>query len=84
MSTISFSAAERELITAKLLAYFETELDHEIGRFDAEFLLDFLTKEIGPYYYNRGLYDAQAALMKRIDDVKEAVFSLEQPTEFQR
>jgi uncharacterized protein (DUF2164 family) len=84
MSTITFTPAERELITTKLLTYFESELDHEIGRFDAEFLLDFLTRELGPYYYNRGLYDAQAALMKRIDDVKEAIYALEQPTEFKK
>ncbi len=26
-------------------------------------MLDFLTRELGPYCYNRGLYDAQTALM---------------------
>jgi uncharacterized protein (DUF2164 family) len=42
--------------------------------------VDFFTKEIGAFYYNRGLYDAQAALEKRLDDVRESILSLEKPT----
>jgi uncharacterized protein (DUF2164 family) len=57
--------------------YLSTELGVELGRFDVEFLVDFFTKEIGAFYYNRGLYDAQAALEKRLDDVRESIMSLE-------
>jgi uncharacterized protein (DUF2164 family) len=57
--------------------YLSTELGVELGRFDVEFLVDFFTKEIGAFYYNRGLYDAQAALDKRLDDVRESIMSLE-------
>jgi uncharacterized protein (DUF2164 family) len=60
--------------------YLSTELGVELGRFDVEFLVDFFTKEIGAFYYNRGLYDAQAALEKRLDDVRESILSLEKPT----
>jgi uncharacterized protein (DUF2164 family) len=60
--------------------YLSTELGVELGRFDVEFLVDFFTKEIGAFYYNRGLYDAQAALEKRLDDVRESIMSLEKHT----
>ncbi len=82
MTVIEFSNEERAILVQKITAYVATELGQEIGDFDAGFLLDFVTKEIGPYYYNRGLYDAQALLSKRIDEVGEAIIDLEKPTEF--
>lgn len=81
MADIKFSKEEKDEITKKIYIYFQEELDQELGRFDAEFLLDFFTKEIGPYFYNRGLYDAQAILAKRADDLAEAILALEKPTQ---
>ena len=43
-----------------------------------------MSQELGAYFYNRGLYDAQAVLASRIDDVQDSIFQLEQKTEFQR
>jgi len=40
-------------------------------------LLDFLSREIGPFFYNRGLYDAQAVLVKKADEIGEAILGLE-------
>jgi uncharacterized protein (DUF2164 family) len=81
---IKFSSAEKDVIVRKIKLYFSEELHQQIGSFDAEFLLDFFAKEIGAYFYNRGLYDAQAALSIRLDDIQDAIFQLERPTEFQR
>jgi uncharacterized protein (DUF2164 family) len=84
MTTIEFSTEERAILARKIKSYVATELDQEIGEFDAGFLLDFFTKEIGPYFYNRGLYDAQALLSKRIDEIGETIIDLEKPTEVLR
>jgi len=84
MSDIKFSKEEKEVITKKIQLYFTENLDQEIGRFDAEFLLDFFAKEIGTYFYNRGLYDAQAILSRRLDDMAEVIYELEKPTNFRR
>lgn len=81
---IAFSQAEKDVIVRKIKLYFSEELKQQIGSFDAEFLLDFFAREIGAYFYNRGLYDAQAALSSKIDDIQDAIFQLERPTEFQR
>ncbi len=43
----------------------------------AEMLLDFLGREIGPYFYNRAVYDAQAVVAKKADDISEALAGLE-------
>lgn len=84
MPEITFSKQEKDLITNKVKLYFKEELDQEIGQFDAQFLLDFFAEEIGVYFYNRGLYDAQAILERRLEDFGEAIYELEKPTDFRR
>ena len=81
MSKITFSNQEKETIVHKIQLYFREELDRQIGQFDAEFLLDFMAEEIGAYFYNRGLYDAQTILDSRLDSISEAISELEQPTD---
>jgi uncharacterized protein (DUF2164 family) len=77
MSEITFSNEEKQLLVEKLRDYFSMELNQELAHFDAEFLLDFLCKELGPYFYNRGLYDAQAVMQSRVDAVMEAIYEIE-------
>ena len=84
MSKIEFSKEERETLVRKIRLYFREELDQDLGQFDAEFLLDFFTEEVGPYFYNRGLYDSQAILESRLENVVEAIYELEKPTDFVR
>ena len=84
MSIIEFSKEEIEIITQKIRLYFAEELNQDIGQFDAQFLLGFVSEEIGSYYYNRGLYDAQSVLERRMDDITEAIYELEKITEFRR
>jgi len=78
MSKITFSSQEKEQIILKIQQYFERELAHEIGQFDADFLLDFFTKEVGNYFYNRGLYDAQHIMNERVEQIADAIYELEQ------
>ncbi len=81
MALFSFSKPEKEAIVQKIQTYFSKELDQEIGQFDAGFLFDFFSEEIGPYFYNKAIQDAQAMLQKRIDGVIEAVDSLQKPVQ---
>lgn len=67
-------------VVAKLQKYFEDELQQEIGSFDAEFLLDFFSKEVGGYYYNQGLADALRSFETKMEDVGELIYQLEKET----
>jgi len=78
---IEFSKEEKQALVEKIRTYMNDELDQEIGQFDAEFLLDFFSDNIGKFYYNRGLYDAQAILEARLDAITEAIAELEKPVE---
>ena len=84
MSSIEFSREEKEIIARKIQLYFTEELDQQIGQFDAEFLLDFFAEEIGPFFYNRGLFDAQTVMETRLADISEALYEIEKPTQFSR
>jgi uncharacterized protein (DUF2164 family) len=84
MAEIKFTADEKAIIVRKIQLYFIEELKQEIGRFDAEFLIDFFSNEIGTYFYNRGLYDAQAILSSKLDEWAETIYQLERPTEFRK
>ncbi|OWV74120.1 hypothetical protein ATY75_07445 [Rhizobium sp. N122] len=81
MKKIEFSKDEKAEIVLRIRAYFDRELD-PIGALPAEFLLDFFAEEIGPYFYNRGLRDAQAALLKRVEDLAEDIHLLEREEKF--
>jgi uncharacterized protein (DUF2164 family) len=80
MSAIKFTNTEKTLLIDKLQRYFEHELDQELGQFDADFLLDFFSKELGAVYYNRGLYDAQSLMSTKIELIAEQIVELELPT----
>lgn len=82
MSNIEFTNNEKELLVQKVKHYFTNELDQDIGQFDAEFLLDFFSQEIGVYHYNKGLHDAQDIFKSRVESVTDAIYELEIPTEF--
>ena len=84
MSDIEFSKAEKEILVGKIQRYFDAELDQDMAQFDAEFLLDFFSKEVGPYYYNRGLNDARELIQGKIDTIIEGFYEIEKPTEFMR
>ena len=84
MALFSFSKPEKEAITQKIQAYFASELDQKIGTFEAGFLLEFFAEQIGPYFYNKGLHDSQAVLKKRMDEITNAIDSLEKPTSSRR
>jgi len=84
MTDIKFSDDQRTQITDKLRTYLRDQFELDVGQFDAEFLLDFISQELGAVYYNRGLTDAQAQLSRRINNVLEAIDELAQPTSIDR
>ena len=84
MSAMSIPADEKQRVVEKLQRYLADELGQQVGRFDAEFLLDFVARELGAHIYNHALRDAQAVLAARIDDVHDAIIQLEKPTDARR
>tara|TARA_R110002110_G_scaffold205066_7_gene417060 strand:+ start:192612 stop:192869 length:258 start_codon:yes stop_codon:yes gene_type:complete len=80
MSVIKFTNDEKAVLVQKLKAYLASEMDHEVGQFECEFLLDFISEEIGAYFYNKGLDDAQALVRSKMEDITDAFYEIEQAT----
>jgi len=84
MAEIKFSKEEKEILIDKIQTYFQDELDQDLGQFDANFLLDFFSKEVGSFFYNQGLRDAQSVLEERLETINDAIYEIEKPTPFIR
>lgn len=80
MSEIKFSKEEKQAIIPQIQLYFREELRQEIGQFDAEFLLDFFAEKIGPFFYNRAIYEAVANVNAHVEEITDGLYQLEKAT----
>ncbi|MFM2666497.1 DUF2164 domain-containing protein [Vibrio mediterranei] len=74
-----FDSKKRAELISDLQTYFSDELDHDLGQFDGEFLLDFLIKKLGPAFYNKGLDDAKQVVERKIMDISDELYEIEMP-----
>ena len=79
MSNIELSREQTDHLVSKIKDYFDQELGQDIGGFEAEFLIQFLAREVGPYFYNKGLTDARQLLHEKIEDLGYLLQEMEKP-----
>lgn len=84
MEKIKFSREETKALVGEIQDYFREELDQDIGAIPAEMLMQFFAERMGAYFYNRGVYDAQALIRKQVESLSDDIFALEQPTRLLR
>ena len=82
MTDVKFSLEEKRILVDKIQNYFNNELSQDIGSFDAEFLLDFFSNEIGAYHYNKGLRDAQILIEENGQTLLQRCYEIEKITHF--
>lgn len=80
MSEITLDKHQRSDALDKLIKYFNDEMQQDIGQFEAEFLLDFISKEVGNFFYNQGLQDAGRLFESKLEDIQHHLYELEKPT----
>ncbi len=74
-----FSREMKDELISKIQIYFSQEMDQKLGKFEAEFLLDFFSEHMGPHYYNQAIRDVQKHLTGYLDNLNERVDELEKP-----
>jgi len=84
LATIEFNESEKAEIVDKIKRYFQQELDEDIAQFDAEFLLDFFSEQVGGYFYNRALEDARTILEDKLETIADAFYEIEKPVDHRR
>ena len=75
----TFSREMKDELIQRIQVYFTTEMSQELGNFEAEFLLDFFSKNIGPHYYNQAIRDIQKHLSGYVYTLNERIDELEKP-----
>ncbi|MBW9076864.1 DUF2164 domain-containing protein [Agrobacterium pusense] len=70
---------EKAALAARVRDYLAREAEAEIGILQAEIFVDFLAEELGYVFYNQGLRDAQAAILRRLEDAAGDIDVLEKP-----
>jgi uncharacterized protein (DUF2164 family) len=75
---IEFSREARARLVESIQRYFSEKLETPIGNMDAEFLLEFFIKELGPAVYNQAVRDAQAVLQDRVVELDAVCFAVEE------
>ncbi len=68
---------EMQEAAARLRAYLNDEMEVEVGRLPAEMLVEFIGRDIGRLFYNRGLRDAETVVRQKVEDIADALYGLE-------
>lgn len=74
---VTLSPQQLQQLAPALQSYLSSQLQLEIGSFDAQFLLEFVAQQIGRDIYNQALADAQLALSQRMESLQAAIWELE-------
>ncbi|MCB5308417.1 DUF2164 domain-containing protein [Yersinia massiliensis] len=81
MADITFTREQTQRMARKIQHYLEQEHSIELEDFDAEFLLEFINRELGAHYYNQGINDAIAQVEAKMLDITDSVLWLEKPVQ---
>ncbi len=74
---IKLERAQKETLATAIQEYMQDELSLEIGQFDSEFLIDFITEKLGAVYYNKGVEDAKSVIERRMLEVSDDLYEIE-------
>ena len=66
---IRLNAEQKKAMAAAIKEFFQNEREEEIGDLAAMLVLDFVTKELAPAFYNQGVTDASRYIAERVEDM---------------
>ncbi|WP_240189953.1 DUF2164 domain-containing protein [Bacillus sp. P14.5] len=77
--TIKMTKEEKEEIIGRIQTFHYEQHGEEIGMLGAENLFEFFTRELGPYFYNKGIMDSKDVLMDKVLMLEEDLYALKRP-----
>lgn len=67
--SIDLTKEQKKTARTKIKEYAEEELEVEISNLQGDMFLDFITKHIGPLYYNKAIADASEYMTEKTEDM---------------
>ena len=59
--------------------FYSEELDEELSSYQAELMLEFFMKTLGPPVYNQAISDARAFMLGKLEDLDAEFYEPEEP-----
>ena len=66
---IELSKEQKEIAADKIKDYMSESFEIEISQMQSKFLIDFITENIGMYYYNKALTDSMKFMSEKVEDL---------------
>mgnify|MGYP005830286683 CR=1 FL=1 len=79
MLLIKMPKEEKDEIIGRIQTFHYEQHGEEIGIIGAENLFDFFMKELGPYFYNKGVMDSKEVLMDKMLLMEDDLYALKRP-----
>ncbi|MED1115813.1 DUF2164 domain-containing protein [Bacillus paramycoides] len=77
MMNIKIPTDKKEELVAQIQQFFVEEDLDEIGRFQAERLIEEMIKLVGPIAYNQAIGDARKLVTEKLSNIEEDLYVLE-------
>ncbi|HVP94863.1 MAG TPA: DUF2164 domain-containing protein [Methanoregulaceae archaeon] len=68
-NSVKLTPEKRDEMVAAVKNYFLRERGEELGNLAAGLVLDFITEELAPEFYNQGVYDSYRCMQDMIEDL---------------
>lgn len=66
---IQLDKEKREQMISAIKQYFHDEREEELGDLAASLMLNFITEELAPEFYNQGIYDCYKYMNDKTEDI---------------
>ncbi|MFC1525595.1 DUF2164 domain-containing protein [Candidatus Latescibacterota bacterium] len=76
MTRIQLSDERKKAILVSLMGFYDEAFDEKLSEFQANRLLEFFVRELGPSVYNQGVQDARAFVLDKLDDLEGDVYEM--------
>ena len=76
---IRLSEERRELLATAIQQLFLEEFEQDLSEFQAQRLIDFFMRQLGPPVYNQAIQDARAHIQLKLEDLDGEVYEPEEP-----
>ena len=77
VALLELQGPEQQEALQVLKRFLDDRFELELGSFEVQELLDLISHEIAPHYYNKAIADTQAVLAERFVSLESDVWALE-------
>ena len=77
LAPITLEAAQEQAAAQVLKRFLAERFDLELGSFEVLEVLELISREVAPHYYNKAIADVQTLLADRFASIESDVWALE-------